>query len=143
MKINLNTIKIYFLTVNTNGARKYHMLEEFKDSDITEINPILNIGKNKSGATGFSKMIDLALRQQKRDLPFQPFILFEDDCSKYREFPKELIIPDNTDILYIGLSKCGTHKDTIWALNVYMTEVNADIVRIHNMLSSHIDRIWL
>ena len=137
MKINLNTIKIYFLTVDTNGARKHHILEEFKGSDITEINPILNIGKNKSGTTGFSKMIDLALRQQKRYLPFQPFILFEDDCSKYREFPNELVIPDNTDILYIGLSKCGTHKDTTWAQQVYMTEIDNDLVRVYNMLASH------
>ena len=53
MKIYLKNISHYFLTVDTNGKRKHHMFEEFKDYDLTEVNPILNIGRNKSGATGF------------------------------------------------------------------------------------------
>ena len=74
-------------------------------------------------------------------MPFQPFVLIEDDSSKYRDFPEFIEIPDNTDILYIGLSKCGTSRyispDKTWQNKVYMKEINDDIVRIYNMLSTH------
>ena len=139
MKILLKDIKYYFLTCDTNGLRKQHMVDTFKEYDITEVNPILNIGRNKSGATGFSKMIDLALRNQDRTRPFQPFVMFEDDISKYRDFPESLDLPDDSDIVFIGLSVNGTdNNDMIWGWNnLYMYEVTSDIVRIHNMLSTH------
>jgi len=135
MKVNLNNIMYYFLTTDTNGARKKHMMEIFSKYNITEVNPIMNIGKQPSGASGFSRMIDLALRKQDRALPFQPFILLEDDCSMYREFPEDIEIPDDTDILYIGTSICGLNKDNTYKL--YMKEINNDIIRIYNMLSTH------
>ena len=58
MLINLDTIKYYFLTCN-NEKRKQHILKEFKEYDITEVNPVID-SINKSGATGFSKILDLA-----------------------------------------------------------------------------------
>jgi len=140
MKVQLKSINYYFLTCDTNGKRKNHMMNTFKDYSITEVNPILGIHKNQSGPTGFSRMIDIGLRNQDRSLAFQPFVIMEDDCSKFREFPEYIEIPDNTDILYIGLSKSGTYKygsNTKDIHKVYMEEVNSDIVRIYNMLSLH------
>ena len=136
MKIELKKLKYYFLTCDTNGIRKKHMIKEFKNYDITEVNPILNIKKNRSGATGFSKMIDLGLRNQDKTKPFQPFVLFEDDVSKYREFPKYIEILNNTDILYIGLSIYGMNKIK-WCNNIYYSEINEDLIRIYNMLTLH------
>ena len=137
MKINLSTTKYYFLTCDTNGTRKQHVADIFKNYYITEVNPILGIDRFKSGASGFLNMIDLALRNQDRTLPFQPFIMFEDDVSKYREFPDNIDIPNDADICYVGLSKCGTHKDTEFCNKLYMKEINNDIVRVYNMLSLH------
>jgi hypothetical protein len=136
MKIYLKNISHYFLTVDTNGKRKYHMFDEFKDYDLTEVNPILNIGRNKSGATGFSKIIDLALRKQDRSKLFQPFVIYEDDCSKYREFPEYIEIPDDADFCYIGLSLGA--MDNI-SHNGYLcyTHINSDIIRVYNMLAMH------
>jgi hypothetical protein len=136
MIIDLNTIKYYFLTVDTNGARKKHMIDTFGNYDITEINPILGISVNRSGAIGFSRMIDAGLRRQDRSKPFQPFILLEDDASKYREFPETIEIPDDTDILYIGLSKCSMNKEQ-WHINNYYQHVTPEIVRITNLLAMH------
>jgi len=117
------------------------MMNIFKDYSIIEVNPVLGIHKNQSGPTGFSRVIDSALRAQDRSLPFQPFVVMEDDCCKFREFPEYIEIPDDTDILYIGLSRCGTYKygsnDKAWNNKVYMKEVNNHIVRIYNMLSLH------
>jgi hypothetical protein len=116
MQLFLETMKYYFLTCN-NEVRKKHMLNEFKEYDITEVNPLTDPSKHKSGATGFSRILDIATSNQDRCKPFQPFAIFEDDVKKYRDFPQTLEVPANTDILYIGLSSCGMNHDH-WTNNV-------------------------
>ena len=134
-KIYLKNTKFYFLTVDTNSLRKKHMIDIFKDYDITEINPVVGIGKCKSGSIGMGRMIDAGLRNQDRKLPFQPFIILEDDVSFYRTFPEYLEIPDDADILYIGISMCGAGKEI--SHNLFTSDVSPCIVRIYNMLSCH------
>ena len=136
MLINLKNIKYYFLTCN-NELRKNHMINEFKDYDITEVNPAMEIiGKHKSAPTGFSRILDLASKNQDRTKPFQPFCMFEDDIKKYREFPETIEIPDDSDIFYIGLSKCGIN-DKEWCNTVCYKNINNDIIKLENMLSLH------
>ena len=80
MKIRLSETKFYFLTCN-NEKRKRHILEEFKEYDVTEVNPVsINIGisKEQSGATGFTRMIDIATINQDRKKQFQQFMLIEE-----------------------------------------------------------------
>jgi len=142
MELNLKTIKYYYLSCN-NHKRVEHMNKEFNGYNITEVNPVsMNIGisKEQSGSTGFSKMLDLAIRNQDRLKCFEPFVLFEDDIAKYQNFPDKIIIPDNSDILYIGLSSWGMtdaklgSNGTVCFKNV---ESYPDIVRVYNMLSTH------
>jgi len=137
MILNLSTLKYYFLTCDTNGVRKHNIMKEFGSFDITEINPVLNIGKNKSGSIGVSRMIDAGLRNQQRDKPFQPFVIIEDDATKYRTFPDSIVVPDDADLLYIGISKCGIKEVGKWSHDLYMKNVDDTVVRIYNMLSSH------
>lgn len=40
------------------------MISEFKDYDLTEVNPILGIARHKSVSSGFSRMIDLGLKMK-------------------------------------------------------------------------------
>tara|TARA_R110000868_G_scaffold131790_11_gene342072 strand:- start:446 stop:1129 length:684 start_codon:yes stop_codon:yes gene_type:complete len=136
MKIILKNINHYFLTTGKNDKRKNHILDEFKEYNLIEVNPVLDIGKNKSGSTGFSRIIDIALRKQDRTKPFTPFIIYEDDCSKYRDFPADIDIPDDTDFIYLGLSKCSMNAYTNHQ-RLYYQHYNADIVRVFNMLSTH------
>jgi hypothetical protein len=112
-------------------------MDIFKGYNITEVNPVMGIGKYKSGSTGFLRMIDLGLKNQDRSLGFQPFIVMEDDCSVYKEIPEVIEVPDNSDIVYVGISRCGTHPVTQWQDKVYMKEVNSSIVKVYNMLSTH------
>ena len=63
MKIDLHNIDYYFLTCN-NKIRKDHITNEFKNFKLVEVNPIMNIGKIKSGATGFSRILDQACIDQ-------------------------------------------------------------------------------
>ena len=86
MIVNLNKIYYYFITCN-NKVRKEHISKEFENYKLVEINPIMGIKRFKSGATGFSKVLDQACLNQNKNEPFQPFIIFEDDVKKYRDFP--------------------------------------------------------
>lgn len=137
MLIELKKIKYYFLT-NNNPIRKQHILNEFKEYDINEINPnhSLNNSKYKSACSGFLKILDIAIKEQDKNKPFQPFVILEDDVKKYREFPENLEIPHDSDILYIGLSQCGWIKNN-WSNDVYYENINNEIIKIYNMLSSH------
>jgi hypothetical protein len=138
MIIDLKKIKYYFLTTGKDHERKNHIAEIFKDYDITEVNPILDIPILQSGSIGMGRMIDLGLRNQDRTKVFQPFIIMEDDVSFYRDFPKTLEIPADSDLFYIGISKCGSFenkdKKIIIAEDV---KDNSNIVKIYNMLSCH------
>jgi hypothetical protein len=137
MKIYLKNIKYYFLTCDTKGKRKEHIMDLFKGYNITEVNPVMDIGKYKSGSTGFLRMIDIGLRNQDTSLPFQPFIVIEDDCSFYRELPQSIEIPNDSDIVYIGISTFGADPKIQCKRKVYMKEVTPEIVRVYNMLSTH------
>ena len=134
MKINFHECKYYFLTCN-NQPRLDHFMKEFADLDITQVNPIIGIERNKSGVSGFSRILDIATTEM-RNTGFKPFGIFEDDVKKYREFPKEIEIPDNADFLFIGLSKYGMSERS-FCPEVYYNVINDDIVRIYNMLTIH------
>ena len=143
MIIDFNDINYYFLTCN-NQKRKSHMLELFKNYKLTEVNPVsteIGISKEQSGSTGFSKMLDLAVKNQNRNTPFQPFVLLEDDVNICKKFPDNLNIPDDTDILYIGISSSGMQSSDISGSGrcIRYTSVNgySEIVKVYNMLSTH------
>lgn len=136
MKINLKNIKIYFLTFN-NKLRKNNILENFKERNLIEVNPRKESSKMKSGATGFSRVLDLAIQNQNRDEKFQPFMILEDDVTKYRDFPDELEVPNDSDVLYIGLSNYGVNSKGIALKNFYYKNINEDLIKIYNMLSFH------
>lgn len=151
MKIIFNNLKYYYLTVpKDNNERKKHILEEFKEVNLKEVNPVpasyfddnKNLSRHqktrKSGTTGWLRILDLASKEMSQN--FHPFVIFEDDVKKYRKFPTSIEIPDNCDLLYIGLSKWGmTDKcrgvDNSVCYNYI--ENNDDIIRIFNMLGSH------
>ena len=133
--INLSQLTYYVLSCN-NPKRKLHAKKEFKSLRLVEVNPIMDIGREKSGATGFSKILDLACQNQNRNKPFQPFAIFEDDVKKYREFPDTIEVPHDADILYIGLSSCGMNSER-WCNDVRYKNINKDIIRVYNMLATH------
>lgn len=141
-RVVLKDIPWYFLTTGKDIKRKTHMYQEFHDVDLKEVNPVLideNISKLQSAASGFCKMIDRGLREQDYKSPFKPFILLEDDVSKYRGFPKYIDIPHNCDILYIGLSKWGIPSNgNIGRYNhVFFKYEHKDFIKIENMLNIH------
>ena len=133
MKIDFKSCKYYFLTCN-NEVRREHFMKEFGDLDITEVNPVVDIGRNPSGVSGFSRILDIAARDHGRD--FKPFCIFEDDVKKYRDFPDDLEIPYDADFLFTGLSSYGISEFS-HCYDVFYKGVDENIIRVYNMLSVH------
>ena len=142
MLINLKEINYYFLTTNKNQQRVDHNREMLKDYKKTEINPPMDLKENnmqsfkqKSGSIGYYNMINQGLKDQDKNKPFTPFITLEDDVNIYKEFPVSIQIPDDADIVYVGISSfgwSGTNHEPL-----YCTNIDDDYVRIYNMLSTH------
>jgi hypothetical protein len=165
MKINLNNLTYYYLTLpkgseenlreskkhaDQHKNRKDHILNEFNEFDLKEVNPIPSeyfdcdkeLGPwkktRKSGASGFLKIIDLASQYMTEN--FKPFVILEDDAKKTRQFPDFIDIPKDCDLLYIGLCQWGmTDKEFGVNDSVCYSEVadNENVIRIFNMLSLH------
>jgi hypothetical protein len=140
MILNLKELKYYYLTLPTSLNRIEHMNSNFSDLNVKQVNPIANVSRHQSCASGFCRILDLALRNQDRTKPFQPFVIMEDDVSKYREFSNDIQIPDNTDILFIGITSCGWNCSIdCFDHNIYCESINnyPHLVKVYNMLSQH------
>lgn len=132
MKLIFKDLDFYFLTCDE--KRKKHMYNEFKEFNLIQVSPILGIDKVMSGITGMSKILDLA--SQKKI--FKPFVIFEDDVKKFREFDKFIETPDNIDILYIGISNHGLNENIIGKPGIVCFEnKDKNFIRVYNMLSTH------
>lgn len=136
MIINLDKIHYYILTTGKNNKRMNHIKEIFKNYNYTFVNPISNIKRYSSGASGMCRIIEIAISNFKNKNIFEPFIILEDDISKTKFFTNQITIPDECDILYMGLSRYGVSND-ITSLDIYSTHISNDIIRINNMLSTH------
>lgn len=134
-RVKLGDTKFYFLTMN-NPTRKAHILDEFKEYSPKEVNPVTGIPRYMSGATGFGRMVDKGLRDQNKDKPFQPFILMEDDASKMKKFPEYIDIPEDSDIVYLGLHSWGYAKTEPINI-VYSEDYDKDLIRVKNLLALH------
>ena len=134
--VQIKNLTYYCLTV-PNKERVAHIQKEFNGFNIEFVNPPLLknefVNKHRSGASGFCKMIDLGLRAQDKFKPFQPFVIMEDDSSKYREFPEMISIPKDADLVYLGLSIFTPNDDTIY----FERTTNPEIHRVYGMSAAH------
>ncbi len=151
VNISLLHTPFYYQSTLHNKHRHTHIETEFTDVPLIRVHaptpkPLQqqhpSEEKITSGALAQLRIIDMALRKQDRKKPFQPFALIEDDVSKYRAFPKTLSVPDDTDMLYIGISKASTIEyPPYYVFKNFGYEISTHpympIVRIHHMLSTH------
>lgn len=138
MDINLKNTEFYFLTTKQKTDPKYkHIINILQNHNVTPINAILNIGKQKSGSMGHYSMIEHGLQNQDIKT-FKPFIILEDDVSLYSELPSCITVPKDADIIYVGISAAGL-KNNDWkpGNRLYATDTNHNCVKIYNMLSTH------
>lgn len=136
LKLEIKKMNCYILSIG-NEIKETHIQDDFKGLNITFIKPVLKIHKRQSGATGFMRIIEMATKENQTN-NFKPFIILEDDVSKMGEMPEYIEVPNNIDLLYIGVSKAGMAKDT-HCYQVYTSAVNgfSHLLRVYNMCSTH------
>lgn len=133
MKINLKQINYYCLT-SGNKERINQMEREFGLFNLHYVTSPHMEKKHQSGTVGISRILETSIC----DNNFKKFVILEDDCLKYREFPDTIDIPDDTDILYIGISSWGIYNNFHGINNeLYFENINDEIIKIQNMLSTH------
>lgn len=133
MLLDLKNIDYYYLTHN-NEKRKEHMIREFKNYNLFEINPnpLFNGNRCKSASSGFLKLIDNALNKMNNN--FTPFVMLEDDVKRKEGYPDNLEIPDDCDIFYLGHSLYGIDKKSL--IKPIFITVNDNIVKLINILTN-------
>lgn len=146
MRISLAELPIYCLTCEEENrppneiSKRNHVESEWNRRGLSGefVRPIYGgIPKNKSGASGFFRMIERGLRAQIPSAAFRPFLMLEDDIT-FTEERLMVDIPDDADILYIGLSNCSMNSDQFHYANYYTSmEGFPAVVRIKHMLASH------
>jgi len=150
MRFEIQKIPAFCLTCFTDSYcnnKRLKMRDEFACMNnglgIEFVNPIFtpDVPKNKSGASGFIRMIERGLMRQIPGEPFIPFILLEDDVSFLSMDPNnnnEIDVPDDADILYIGISCCSMNANSFEYANYYESVPSyPSLVRVKNMLASH------
>ena len=137
MIIQTKDLSFYYLTITESNPKSQHLENILKGFKLNQVLPFeIGISKEKSGSIGHARMIEYGLRNQDNAQPFQPFVILEDDVSLYREMPQEIDIPNDSDLLYLGLSQLAMNNgeaiDDISAI-----QIDENTHQIFNMLSGH------
>ena len=145
--INILNISFYCLTINLFSEKVKNIKLLLKDNNITFVKSVKGFGlntKQTSGSLGHMKMIDLGLKNQNNNIPFQPFIILEDDIDIVDDKTQLLLetnfkIPKQADIVYLGISQFGfpLNKKKARTDKLYRTVHDDDYYRIYNMASTH------
>ena len=137
--IILKNLNYYYLHVPIEkySKRKENITDILKDYKLFEVNPVINISRNRSCASGFLRIFDKAIQDQDREKPFEPFVILEDDIGVFSKIPNEITIPKDADLFYLGNSQTG--------INYYYDNRNPfeykmlddGLIKINNMSSMH------
>ena len=135
MFINLINIKTYFICPSHNDKyieREKHMKLLLNNLGFT------NIIHYKSGNQSYPLCLLYAIINiLNENLNNEPILILEDDVD-YTNESLSFDIPDNTDAMYLGISKAaGDYFDNINTGNAICKSINNNQVKIINMLSGH------
>ena len=137
MILKTDNLKFYYLTKTEDGENSKHIECILKGYKVKKILPHeIGISKEKSGSIGHARMIEAGLRDQDNHKAFQPFVILEDDVSFYREIPKEIDIPNDADLFYLGLSQLAMNNGKA-VDNISAQQIDENVYQIFNMLSGH------
>lgn len=131
MKLNLIDIPVYYINLDDQDEKRKRtetMLKRIGFKFVERFSAI----KHESG-----RIIGCARSHYEILNKAQvPFIILEDDCSLNKEVPESIELSDNADALYLGISHWGRYLNHSGPY-VHYSEVDDDIVRVHNMLATH------
>lgn len=137
MIFDIRDIDIVYLHGPHKPERRVHMDRMLESAGLAAE---CHIGICEPGyRSGVFGMIDILKRRLASD-EFRPFILLEDDCNTTEWFRHTIEFPENTDAVYLGISRYGLppHVDQgILHIEYESVPECESAVRLYNMLSTH------
>lgn len=131
MKLSITDIPVFYINLEEQEEKRKTTETLLKKLGFKSVTRFLAIKHEAGRIIGCARSHYEILRTQK-----PPFIILEDDCALNREFTNNLEIPDDADALYLGISHWGRYLNHSGPY-VHTTQVNEDVVRVHNMLATH------
>jgi hypothetical protein len=140
MKINLLDVKVVCICPAHNAkykARQVHMKQLFEKVGFHDYEFF------QSGTQEYPNCLNIATRdimKKFRDVP-KPVLVLEDDVDFETGMPMTIELPDDSDALYLGISKaCSSYFENRFVDHVpskfRKTEIEG-LFRVVNMLSAH------
>lgn len=130
MKINLNKIKTHLLTVPDNNINYLY------ESINNKLNVNIHYGilhENRSLGCALGKFLIFYKISEN-----EPFLFLEDDCVITKNFQNEILIPDDADAVYLGISEWGMKNNEGKLGNFDIQPVlNYNLYKISGMMSTH------
>jgi hypothetical protein len=99
-------------------------------ASVHRINPFIDTDPNKCNRMSRAHILAIETADVKNHYPY---ILFEDDCLPMRDFPKEIPIPVDADLIYLGGSNYWNPELPPLGLGLF----DDDYLRVLYMLSAH------
>jgi hypothetical protein len=135
MRISLSDIQI--LCVRSDDVISNRWSNRQIYNEIVYVDDSIGVTINRTHTCGIIKMIEKGLYLQEQDKPFKPFLITENDTF-LSETKMDIDIPDNTDILYVGLSNISMNSYLCHSGNYYDSIKDfPEIVRIKHMIATH------
>ncbi len=135
MKINLQKIPALVINRHEDTERAAHMTAL---CDTLKLNWQFTEGGH--GEPSFQGCNLGHLRAYNHAQAKPPFLILEDDCEITNSYFPMLVIPDDADIVYLGVSMFGVVEpleNHAFIGAVLTSEYNDQLLRIHNMTSTH------
>lgn len=131
MKLNLNNIPVFYINLNEEEEKRKRTETILKMLGFKYVNRVSAIKHDSGRIIGCARSHYEVLKSQK-----PPFIILEDDCTLNKDFESEIVIPDEADALYLGISHWGRYLNHSGPY-VHIAKITEQLVRIYNMLATH------
>jgi hypothetical protein len=146
MIVDVKSTKVYLISPGENN---------YRDRALTVFSRLLDLGfkniiffKSVPGPNSTASLTNTVLEIFKKEIyNFEPFFIIEDDCESLTKYDK-LELPDNWDLLYVGVSKWAYPHSINTLYNKPRPNIvnnssdtvktfNDDLVKINSMTSTH------
>lgn len=122
----LKDLKVYYINLDRHEEKKDSMEKMLSELGFNNYERFPGIEDSFGCEKSHYKLLSEGLRP--------PFIILEDDCAVKTEVI-EMEIPNNIDMIYLGISAFGYYNGNI--STVAYKEITDEISRVYNMLSTH------
>jgi GR25 family glycosyltransferase involved in LPS biosynthesis len=124
--MKLSEIKTYYINLDDDKDKRDNMESMLSSLGFSDYERFPGIKAEGGCRKSHHKLLSSGVKP--------PFIVLEDDCALKTEVT-EMEIPDDIDMIYLGISAFGYYNGNI--STVAYKEITNEVSRVYNMLSTH------